>query len=276
MKIKTLAISSWALMLTTFLAAGEIAIKDGDSIAFMGDSLTQLGFTQKPNGYVHLVIEGLKQAGVNAAPIPAGVGGNTTRHMLARLDKDVIEKKPVWMTLNSGINDSVSLSVEEFAANLAKIVDKASAAGIKVILMNTTIGAGENMESPDSLKRLKFCEEFKKLAKERDMLLVDLNTVMSKELTERKKDGVKGVNLTYDGTHLNGLGNQIVAAEILKTLGVSESDIVTLRKRWNDYPNAVGMPELSVNDYLKLKAAADKNGKSVDEYVSEILTSSVK
>ena len=60
MKIKTLVISSWALMLTTFLAAGEIAIKDGDSIAFMGDSLTQLGFTQKPNGYVHLVIEGLK------------------------------------------------------------------------------------------------------------------------------------------------------------------------------------------------------------------------
>ncbi|MFA6293622.1 MAG: GDSL-type esterase/lipase family protein [Victivallales bacterium] len=276
MKMKTLVISSWVLMLATFLPAGDLVIKDGDSIAFMGDSLTQLGYIQKPNGYVHLVIEGLKQAGVNAVPIPAGIGGNTTRHMLARIDKDVIEKKTVWMTLNSGINDTGPLSVEEFGANLAKIVDKASAAGIKVILMNTTIGAGENMESPESLKRLKFCEEFKKLAKERNLLLVDLNTVMSKELTERKNDGVKGLKLTYDGTHLNGLGNQIVAAEILRTLGVSESDIATLRKRWNDYPFAVGMPEVSINDYLKLKAAADKNGKTVDEYVSEILTNSVK
>ncbi len=276
MNIKTLLLSLWTLLLVSCIPAGELVIKDGDSIAFMGDSLTQLGYLQKPNGYVHLVIEGLKQAGVNATPIPAGIGGNTTRHMLARIDKDIVEKKPVWMTLNSGINDTGPLSVEEFGANLAKIVDKASAAGIKVILMNTTIGAGENIESPDSLKRLKFCEEFKNLAKERNLLLVDLNTVMSKELTERKNDGVKGLKLTYDGTHLNGLGNQIVAAEILRTLGVSESDIAILRKRWDDYPFAVGMPELSVNDYLKLKAAADKNGKSADEHASGILTASMK
>jgi lysophospholipase L1-like esterase len=73
------------------LTRGEVVIKDGDSIAFMGDSLTQLGYVHKPNGYIHLVIEGLKQAGVNAVPIPAGVGGNTTRDMLARLDRDVRE-----------------------------------------------------------------------------------------------------------------------------------------------------------------------------------------
>ena len=276
MKMKTLVMSSWALMLATCMSAGEVVIKDGDSIAFMGDSLTQLGYLHKPNGYIHLVIEGLKQAGVNAVPIPAGIGGNTTQHMLARLDKDVIEKKPVWMTLNSGINDTGPLSVEEFGANLAKIVDKATAAGIKVILMNTTVGAGENMESPESLKRLKFCEEFKKLAKERNLLLVDLNTVMSKELAERKQDGIKGLKLTYDGTHLNGLGDQIVAAEILRTLGVPEPDISILRKRWNDYPFAVGTPEVSVNDYLNLKASAEKNGRTVDEYVSELLTNSMK
>ena len=131
-------------------------IKDGDSIAFMGDSITQLGNLQKPNGYVNLVIEGLKAAGVNAVSIPAGVGGNTTRHMLARLEKDVIAKKPVWMTLNSGINDAGPLSVEEFGANLTKIVDQAGAAGIKVILMTTTVGAGENLDAPSSLKCLKF------------------------------------------------------------------------------------------------------------------------
>lgn len=270
------AISAAALLAATGLAAGEIVIKDGDSIAFMGDSITQLGNLQKPNGYVNLVIEGLQAAGVKAIPIPVGIGGNTTRHMLARLEKDVIAKKPVWMTLNSGINDAGPLSVEEFGTNIAKIVEQASAAGIKVILMTTTVGAGENLSAPSSLKCLKFCEEFKKLAKERNLILVDLNTVMAKELTERKQDEVKGLKLTYDGTHLNGLGNQIVAAEILKTLGVSDEQVAALRKRWEDYPFAVAMPEVSVSEYVKLKAAADKNGKTIDEHVSEILTNSVK
>lgn len=274
--MKTHVMLSAVLLLAAGLAAGEIVIKDGDSIAFMGDSITQLGNLQKPNGYVNLVIEGLKEAGVNAVPIPAGVGGNTTRHMLARLEKDVIAKKPVWMTLNSGINDAGPLSVEEFGANLTKIVDQASAAGIKVILMTTTVGAGENLDAPSSLKCLQFCEAFRKLAKERHLMLVDLNAVMAKELTERKQDGAKGLKLTYDGTHLNGLGNQIIAAEILKTLGVSAVQIAALRKRWDDYPFAVAMPEVSVNEYVKLKAAADKNGKTIDEQVSEILTTSVK
>ena len=120
-----------AALLATCLTAGELVIKDGDSIAFMGDSITQLGNLQKPNGYVNLVIEGLQAAGVKAIPIPVGIGGNTTRHMLARLEKDVIAKKPVWMTLNSGINDAGPLSVEEFGTNIAKIGEQASAAGVR-------------------------------------------------------------------------------------------------------------------------------------------------
>jgi len=276
MKLRTLVTSSLALMMATCLAAGEVVIKDGDSIAFLGDSLTYLGNLHKPNGYVNLVIEGLKASGVNAISIPAGIGGNTTRDMLARLDRDVISKKPTWMTLNSGINDTPRMELEEFSANIAKIVDQATAAGIKVILITTTVGAGENLESPETLKRQTFAEAFRKLGKERHLIVVDMNTVMTKELAVRSQDGVKGLKLTYDGTHLNGLGNQIMATEILRALGVSESDLAALRKRWDDYPFAVAQPEVSVNDYIKLKALADKNGKTIDEEVSEVLTQSVK
>ena len=274
--MKTLALSSLALLLATRFAVSEIAIKEGDSIAFMGDSITEQGNTFKPNGYIHLVIEGMKQAGVNAIPIPAGHGGNTSRDMLARLEKDVIARKPVWLTLNSGINDSPKLSVKEFRENITKIVDQAGAAGIKVVLLTTTIGAGESLDSPETLKRLKFCEEFRILAKARHLILVDLNTAMARELTVRKQDGVKGLKLTFDGTHLNGLGNQIVATEILKALGVEDADIGVLRTRWNDYPFAVGRPEVSINEYLKLKATAAKRGQSVEELVSATLTDSVK
>jgi len=259
-------------MLTACLAAGDVVIKDGDSIAFLGDSLTQLGNLQKPNGYVNLVVEGLKANGINVRKIPAGIGGNTSQDMLARLDRDVISKKPTWMTLNCGINDSPRMDLEEFSANLAKIVDQATAAGIKVILITTTIGAGESLQSPETLKRQAFAEAFRTLGKERNLIVVDMNTAMANELAERQKDGWKGLRLTYDGTHLNGLGNQIMAAEILRTLGVSEPDVAALRKRWDDYPFAVGMPEMSVNEFLKLKALADRNGKTVEEQAAGILT----
>ena len=272
-----LAMSAFAL---PCIASGnpdsQLVIKNGDSIAFMGDSLTQLGYVHKPNGYIHLVMEGLKIAGVDAIAIPAGIGGNTTEHMLARLDRDVISKKPTWMTLNSGINDSPRLNLEQFSANLSKIVDRASAAGIKVILITTTIGAGESLVSPETLKRQTFAEAFKMLGKERNLIVVDMNTVMARELAVRKQDGVQGLKLTYDGTHLNGLGNQIMAAEILRAMGVSESDISELRKRWNDYSSAVAMPEISVNDFIKLKARSDQTGKPIEGVISEILTASVK
>ena len=98
-----------------------------------------------------------------------------------------------------------------------------------------------------------------------------MNTVMASDLAERQKDGFKGLRLTYDGTHLNGLGNQIMAAEILRALGVPDPHVVALRKRWDDYPLAVGMPELSVNDFIKLKAIADKNSKTVEEQATAIL-----
>src|SRR5882757_2410637 len=104
MILKTLIALSLMMMAATCLAVGEVIIKDGESIAFLGDSITYLGNAQKHTGYVNLVMEGLKAAGVKAVAIPAGVGGNTTQDMLARLDKDVIARKPAWMTLNSGIN----------------------------------------------------------------------------------------------------------------------------------------------------------------------------
>jgi len=256
-------------------AAGEVVIKNGDSIAFLGDSITYLGASQKPNGYVNLVMEGLKQAGVNAVSIPAGVGGNTAQDMLTRLGPDVIAKKPVWLALNSGTNDVAKLSVEEFAEKIAAIVDEATAANIKVILMTTTASDSEKPATPDGQKRLQFCEEFRRLARARNLPLVDLRAVMDKELAERNPEG-KGLCLTYDGTHLNGLGNQIVAAEILRTMGVSDADIAVLRQRWNEYPFAVGQPAVSINVYKKLQEAAAQKGQSVDQMASSLLTDSVK
>ena len=77
----------------------EIKVKSGDKIAFLGDSITQGGWSN-PAGYVRLVIAGLEANGVHAEPVPAGISGHKSDQMLARLEKDVLSKKPQWMTLS--------------------------------------------------------------------------------------------------------------------------------------------------------------------------------
>ena len=54
MKIATLA----AVMAAASAAFGELAVKDGDTLAFLGDSITQQG-QGSPDGYVNLVLRSL-------------------------------------------------------------------------------------------------------------------------------------------------------------------------------------------------------------------------
>src|SRR4051812_22104276 len=89
-----------ALSLVQTVSA-EIAVKSGEKIAFLGDSITAGGWGN-PAGYVRLVTAGLEANGVKAEPIPAGIGGHKSDNMLGRLDRDVISKKPQWMTLSCG------------------------------------------------------------------------------------------------------------------------------------------------------------------------------
>src|SRR5436305_33096 len=62
--------------------AQGIAVKDGQKIAFLGDSITANG-AATPSGYVRLVISGLEANGVKATAIGAGISGHTSREMVA-------------------------------------------------------------------------------------------------------------------------------------------------------------------------------------------------
>jgi len=72
---------------------GRIAVKSGDKIAFLGDSITAAGW-ENPAGYVRLVMAGLAANGIIAEAVPTGVNGHKSDQMLARLETDVLGKKP--------------------------------------------------------------------------------------------------------------------------------------------------------------------------------------
>jgi hypothetical protein len=61
----------------------NVAVKNSESIAFLGDSITQFG-ADLPGGYVRLVISGLKANGITVTPYPAGISGHKSNQMLER------------------------------------------------------------------------------------------------------------------------------------------------------------------------------------------------
>jgi lysophospholipase L1-like esterase len=177
-----LALLSFALVRSMVAAPADsasspIAIKSGQKLAFLGDSITNYGF-QKPGGYVNLVLIGFNTDSLKVTPVPAGVGGNTSKDMLARIDKDVISKKPDWVIISCGVNDvwhaATGVELEPYKVNMTAMVDKCEAAGIKVMLLTATM-IGEDQGNPQNQKLIAYNDFVRILAKEKGCLLADLN-----------------------------------------------------------------------------------------------------
>jgi len=232
----SLAIAT-VLICPVALHAEEMLVKDGQKIAFMGDSITDQG-ARSPNGYVCLVISGLEANGIKVTPFPVGISGQKSNDMLSRIGCDVLSKKPDWMTLSCGVNDvwhqdfGKGIPLDKYKENITKIVDMCQAAGIKVMLLTSTM-IGEDQVNSKNQKLIEYNEFIRNLAKEKNCPLADLNANMQAELTKMGSDLSKpGRVLTADGVHMNPDGNLMMATGILKTFGLSEEQIQKAKNKW--------------------------------------------
>jgi len=223
-----------ALMTGSTLMAGEIAVKEGQKIAFMGDSITQAG--AGPKGYVTLVIKGLEAAGVMTTAIPAGISGHKSNNMLERLDRDALSKKPDWMTLSCGVNDvwhgANGVPLDQYKINITKIVDQCQTAGVKVMILTSTM-IGEDQPNPNNQKLVAYNDFLKELAKEKKCLLADLNADMQAIIAKAGAEK-KGNILTGDGVHMNPAGDQMMALGVLKAFGLSDEELAKAKASWAD------------------------------------------
>jgi lysophospholipase L1-like esterase len=250
----------------------------GQKVAFLGDSITAQG-AGKPSGYVRLVEKTLEAQGNKIEVIPAGVSGNTSKDMIARLDASVLSKKPDWMTLSCGVNDvwhgANGVDLPTYQKNITEIVEKAQAAGIKVTILTSTM-ITEDPNAETNKKLADYNEFLHTLAKEKNLPIADLNAAMQAELAEQKAKlpQLKGTYLTVDGVHMNPLGNQMMATGILKAWGVTDAQIAEASKSWDSLDSGVQLsatPGLTVAQYLKLRETAASQGKSPDELVSDMV-----
>ena len=251
-KFRILLLAAMAVAVST-LHAG-LAVKSGDTIAFMGDSITQDG--NKPGGYVSLVMSALKSQGLEVKHIPAGKSGNKSTDMLARLDADVLSKKPQWMTLSCGVNDVwhfklvlgnrtfEGVGIENYKKNITAIIDKAQAAGIKVMVLTSTM-IGEDPSKELNQMMIPYNDFLRQIAKEKGCLLADLNADMQAQL--KTIPDVPGKpktfgsyfyggdvqnKLTSDGCHMNAEGNKMMARGVLRAFGMTDAQLAEAEKAW--------------------------------------------
>lgn len=221
---------------STLARAAELPVKDGQKIAFMGDSITAQG--AKPGGYVSLTIKGLEANGIKTTAIPAGISGHKSNQMLARLEKDVLSKKPDWMTLSCGVNDvwhgARGVSLEDYKVNITKIVEQCQAAGVKVMILTATM-IKEDQANELNQKLVPYNAFLKTLAADKKCLLADLNADMQAAIAKAGPDK-KGNLLTRDGVHMNPAGNEMMALGVLKAFGLREDQLEKAKKCWAETP----------------------------------------
>ena len=214
------------LLLSAPSGRAEILVKNGETIAFLGDSITELGWIHAA-GYVKLTISGLEANGIKTMVIPAGRTGQKSDEMLARLGREILSKKPDWLTLSCGVNDvwhgSNGIPLDRFQTNIMALIDRAQTAHIKVVLLTAT-GIGEDLDNFNNKKVAGYNAVLRLLAKQKNCLLADVNADFRKAL---KSNAATGKVLTTDGVHMNSTGDRVMSERILRTLGLTDAQFRT-------------------------------------------------
>ena len=203
------------------------ALKKGERIVFVGDSITFFGAL--PRGYVANVRTALaekhKDLGIEVQG--TGIPGNKVTDVQKRLDKDVLAKKPTVVVIYIGINDvwhdekllAKGTPKEQYEAGLGDLVTRIQAAGARVVLCTPTV-IGEKKPGTNKLdeKLDEYAEIGRRVAKDTGSPLCDLRKVFQDHLAKNNpKDHERGI-LTHDRAHLNDAGNRLVAEAILATI----------------------------------------------------------
>ncbi|MBI5017044.1 MAG: arylesterase [Deltaproteobacteria bacterium] len=176
----------------------------GPVVAFLGDSLTAGYDLPEAQAFPALLGERLAEDGIPIRVINAGVSGDTSAGGLRRLDW-LLTQHPDAVVVELGANDGLrGQPVTQLEENLREVVEKARAAGAKVLLLG--------MRLPPSYGPLyvrQFEAVYPRVANELKVAFVPFLL-----------EGVAGrAELTLqDGMHPNAAGHRIVAKNLVPPL----------------------------------------------------------
>ncbi|MEI6070993.1 MAG: GDSL-type esterase/lipase family protein [Verrucomicrobiae bacterium] len=254
-----------ALFIGAPLFANALDLKDGDQIAVLSGQNFEI-WSCGPSGYIRLLLNEFTKAGIKQEPRLIALEGKKTEQMLARLDDEVIAKKPVVALIIPGTEDynpwAEKTVSESFKNNLDAIIGKLHAASIKTVLV-TSYACNSNLAFIPNQNVAEHNDAIRSMAKEHGLPLIDFVKVVDNE----KKI------VPFDRSLMaRAVVNQMLTGEILRVLGYSDQEVAACRQAWPlEFP-----PSVSNNTYAKLRTAAKASGKEVDAYITEVLHDSVK
>lgn len=203
-------------------------------IVCLGDSITQGG--ENPGGYVWLFRKYLTTLypAQNIEVINAGISGHKSTDMLARYQRDVLDRKPDLVTISVGVNDvwhgfydnhplgdgPRGVSLDDYRRNVEEMTRKAKEAGIRVVLLTTTV-IQEDLANRENAKLAGYNAALRELSGKYKTLFVDFQNPFHRIIEAYRKTtgGTENV-LTSDGVHMNPLGNRVMAHTLLTALGI--------------------------------------------------------
>ena len=229
------------------------ALQNVHRVVCTGDSITAGG--EEPGGYVWLLRHYLAAA-YPQQPIEVmntGISGEKSSGMLARFQRDVIDRKPDLVTISIGVNDvwhafrdfahnrnypdgslPNGVSLGDYRKNFERMIAMAEQAKIRVVLLSPTV-IYEDLFGPENARLASYCNALREIARRRHCLYVDYQKPFRELISlYRRETGITDNLLTVDGVHMNPAGNRLMARALLTTLGVPAQALDADRERVED------------------------------------------
>jgi len=213
-------------LITLPLHAQDFALKDGDTVVFLGDSITAArAYGKIIENYTLLHFPERKIRFYNA-----GQGGDTADGSLKRLDRDVFVRNPTVVIVAFGVNDigwglkADDAHKKKYLDAIRVLVERCQKKKVRVFLCSAAITGADPAKSENDFLQ-KMCDEGMKLSHKLGENAIDVQRTMrgiQKKIwahNEKLKESAKNVSLhAADGVHLNDLGQLAMAYAILKGL----------------------------------------------------------
>lgn len=203
-----------------------------DRIVFSGDSVTDMGsvnpvgeglFDNVGHSYVRIIENMLAvyYPEIKIRVTNSGISGNTSRDLLARFDRDVVDLNPDWVSICIGINDvwrqfdspaipDCHVMPDEYAKNLETMILKVKGK-VKGVFILTPYIMEPNSEDMMRSRMNEYVQICSDLAQKYGCIFVDFQKMYEDYCRIRHSSYI-----AWDRIHPNQIGATLMAQEFLK------------------------------------------------------------
>ncbi len=214
----------------------ELLIGTRQKLLMIGDSITDAGRARPVGegpfgdgvgrGYVMFVDAWLSAVYPERwiRVVNMGISGNTTRDLLARWQTDVLDQKPDWVSIMIGANDvwrqydsprqtERHVLIEEYEANLARLVSQTKPV-VKGLVLMTPFYLEPGRQDAMRATMDRYAEVVRRLARAEKVPLVDTQAAFDELLKV-----VYPAAINWDRVHPNATGSAVIARAFLDGIG---------------------------------------------------------